>query len=176
MLCFRFLRWIEFLQWLFQTGFFHWSGGQKKWLLVALYRWLSYAVTILWELTWAGSAMVVLDKWSFYIGGQISGFGCNYQEKSFSIHLLSKQCSLIKNGVLSALFYSVTFSQYHIAKIIQNLDPGKAHRHSNISINVFKICGPSFLKPFTTIFKKFVDITIFKKCVDICVDTRCFLI
>ena len=129
MLCFRFPRWIEFLQWLFQTGFFHWSEKQKKWLLVALYRWLSYAVTILWELTWAGSAMVVLDKWSFYIGGQISGFGCNYQEKtklfnSFAFKTVlpnkkwSAQCSF-----LFCNFLSISYCQNN-----SKLGPGKSAR------------------------------------------------
>ena len=33
---------------------------QKKWLLVALDRWLSYTVTIVWEFAWADSALVVL--------------------------------------------------------------------------------------------------------------------
>ena len=51
----------KILQWLFQTGFFPF-GGQKKWLLVTLGRWLSYTVTIVWELAWADSALVVLDE------------------------------------------------------------------------------------------------------------------
>ena len=36
--------------------------GQKKWLLVALDRWSSYTVTIVWELAWADSVLVILGK------------------------------------------------------------------------------------------------------------------
>ena len=51
-------------------------GGQKKWSLVALGKWSSYAVTVVWELAWADSALVVLDEWLSYIGGRISRFNC----------------------------------------------------------------------------------------------------
>ena len=40
-------------------------GEQKKWLLVALDSWLSYTVTIVWELARADLVLVVLDEWSF---------------------------------------------------------------------------------------------------------------
>ena len=40
-------------------------GEQKKWLLVALGSWLSYAVMIVWELARADLVLVVLDEWSF---------------------------------------------------------------------------------------------------------------
>ena len=63
------------LQWLFQTGFFSF-GGQKKWLLVALDKWSSYAVTIVWELAWVASALVVLDQGSSYRAGRLSRFDC----------------------------------------------------------------------------------------------------
>ena len=33
---------------------------------------------------------------------------------------------------------TVTFSQDHIGKFIQNLNPNKAHRHDNISIRMEK--------------------------------------
>ena len=42
---------------------------------------------------------------------------------------------------------SVNFCQDDIAKIIQNLDPNKAHGHDNISISMLKICGSSIDKP-----------------------------
>ena len=50
--------WMKFCSGCFRQVFFIWGlgggrGGQKKWLLVALDRWLSYAVTIVWELAWA---------------------------------------------------------------------------------------------------------------------------
>ena len=45
--CFPFLCWVKFCGWLFWTDFFSF-GRQKKWLLVALGRWPSYTVTIVW--------------------------------------------------------------------------------------------------------------------------------
>ena len=62
----------------------------------------------------------------------------------------AKQCSLMKNSSKLPLHLhyltdnhlsSVSFSQDDIAKIIQNLDPNKAHGHDNISICMLKICG-----------------------------------
>ena len=55
-------------------SFFMW--GTKKWSLVALDRWSSYTVTLVWEFAWADSASVVLDKWSFYRGGHVSRSDC----------------------------------------------------------------------------------------------------
>ena len=64
------------LQWLFQTSFCSF-GVQKKWSLVALDRWLSYTVTIVWELVWVDSAPVILDEWSSYRGGCLYRFDCS---------------------------------------------------------------------------------------------------
>ena len=57
--------------------------------------------------------------------------------------------------------YSITFSQDDIAKIIQNLDSGKAHGHDNISINMLKIYGSAIYKPLAIILKQWVDTGIF---------------
>ena len=46
--------------------------------MVALGRWLFYAVRVIWELAWADSALVILDKWSSYRGGCLSRFNCVY--------------------------------------------------------------------------------------------------
>ena len=76
------------------------------------------------------------------------------------------QSSLIKNSskLPSHLHYltynrlsSVRFSQDNIAKIIQNLDPNKAHGHDNISIRKLKICGSSIYKPLEMIFKQCIE-------------------
>ena len=56
--------------------FFH-LGDKEKCSLVALNRWLSYAVTIAQEFTWVDSALVVLDEWSSYRGGCLNMFDCN---------------------------------------------------------------------------------------------------
>ena len=71
-------------------------------------------------------------------------FVTDFKEKAELFNaLFAKQCSLIKNSskLASHLHYltdnrlsSVSFSQDDIAKIIQNLDPNKAHGHDNISI------------------------------------------
>lgn len=44
-------------------------------------------------------------------------------------------------------------TSYEILKIIQNLDPGKAHGHDIISIPLLKVCGLSVCKPLELIFK-----------------------
>ena len=56
---------------------------------------------------------------------------------------------------------SVTFSQDDIAKIIQNLDSGKAHGHDNTSIRMLKICGSAIYKPLAIVFKWCVGTGIF---------------
>ena len=82
----------------------------------------------------------------------------------------SKQCSLInnENNLTTHMQYltnnrlsSVTFSQEDIAKIIQNLDSGKAHGHDNTSICMLKICGSAIYKPLAIFFKQCVDTGIF---------------
>ena len=52
---------------------------------------------------------------------------------------------------------SVRFSQDNIAKIIQNLDPNKAHGHDSIDICMLKICGSSIYKPLEMIFKQCIE-------------------
>ena len=44
------------------------------------------------------------------------------------------------------------FSEDDIAKIIQNLDPNKAHGHDQISIRKLKICGKTISKPLEYIY------------------------
>ena len=48
---------------------------------------------------------------------------------------------------------SINFSQDDILKIIQNLNPNKAHGPDKISIRMIKICGDSLCKPLKMIFK-----------------------
>ena len=70
-----FFYWIKFCSGCFRQ-FFFFFGGQKKWSLVMLDRRSSYTVTIVWELVWADSALVVLGKQLSYKGGLISRFHC----------------------------------------------------------------------------------------------------
>ena len=91
----------------------------------------------------------------------------DFKEKAELFNLLfSKQCSLIKNSskLPSHLDYLtdnhlsyVSVSQDGIAKIIQNLDPTKAHGHDNISIRMLKICRSSICKPLEMIFKQCIE-------------------
>ena len=59
----------------------------------------------------------------------------------------AKQCSLIKTSSELPLYLhyltdnrlsSISFSQDDVTKIIQNLDPNKAHDHNNSSIRMLK--------------------------------------
>ena len=92
------------------------------------------------------------------------------EKAEFFNSLFSKQCSLINNGstlpthiqyLTNNRLSFITFSQDDIAKIIQNLDSGKAHGHDNISIRMLKICGSAIYKPLVIIFKKCLDTGIF---------------
>ena len=70
----------------FRKGFFH-LGDKKKLSLVALNRWPSYTVTIIWEIAWADSLLVVLDEWWSYVGGRLNRFDCNYVSWFFNLCL-----------------------------------------------------------------------------------------
>ena len=73
-------------------------------------------------------------------------FVMDFKQKAefFNYHFV-KHCSLIRNSANSRRMFKcltdnrlscVSFSQDKIAKIIQNLDPNKAHGHDNINIGV----------------------------------------
>ena len=49
---------------------------------------------------------------------------------------------------------TVNFSIDDIAKILQNLDPNKAHGQDKISIRMLLLCGNSICKPLELIFKQ----------------------
>ena len=57
--------------------------------------------------------------------------------------------------------FSVSFSQDYNAKIIQSLDPNKAHGYDNISIHMLKIHGSSIYKPQEMICKKCIKTAFF---------------
>ena len=81
-------------------------------------------------------------------------------------NFFANQCSLIKNSSVlpSVLFkrtenviYSIDFGWDYIAKIIQKLDPNKAHGHDMISIRMLKICGNSIYKPLQLISRSCIE-------------------
>ena len=80
----------------------------------------------------------------------------DFKEKAelFNSHFAT-QCSLISNNSKLPLYIKyltdnrlslASFSHDKIAKVIQNLDPNKAHGHDNIRIRIVKLCGPSIYK------------------------------
>ena len=95
-------------------------------------------------------------------------FVTDFKEKAelFNSHFAT-QCSLMSNSskLPSHIKYLtdnplsfVSFPNDKIAKVIQNLDPNKAHSHDNIIIRVVKVCGPSIYKPVGIIFKQCLSI------------------
>ena len=74
----------------------------------------------------------------------------------------AEQCSILLNSSklptnlaprTDQSLTSINFSQDDILKIIQNLNPNKAHDPDKISICMIKICGKSLCKPLEMIFK-----------------------
>ena len=55
----------------------------------------------------------------------------------------------------------VSFSHDKISKVIQNLNPNKAHGRDNISIRVVKVCGLSIYKPLEIIFNQCLETSVF---------------
>ena len=98
-------------------------------------------------------------------------FVTDFKEKAelFNSHFAT-QCSLISNSstLPSHIQYltdnrlsCVSFSHDKIAKVIQNLDPNKAHGHDNTSIRMLKVCGPSIYKPVEIIFNQCLETGVF---------------
>ena len=52
---------------------------------------------------------------------------------------------------------TVNFSIDDIAKILQNVDPNKAHGHDKISIRMLQLCGNSICKPLELILKQSME-------------------
>ena len=78
----------------------------------------------------------------------------------------AKQCTLVENSSnlptnsfkrTNKVLSTVSFTKDDIAKIIQNLNPNKAHGFDMISIHMIKICGESILKPLELIFKSCLE-------------------
>ena len=95
----------------------------------------------------------------------------DFKEKSELFNsYFATQCSLISNSrkLPSHIKYLtdnrlsfLNFSHDKIAKVIQKLDPNKAHGHDNISIRMVKVCGPSIYKPLEIIFNQCLETGVF---------------
>ena len=87
----------------------------------------------------------------------------DFQEKSETFNsFFADQCSPISNGSVSPselpLRTDISLSSCHFTKddilrIINNLDPNRAHGHDEISIRMLKICGDSICRPLSIILK-----------------------
>ena len=82
----------------------------------------------------------------------------------------AKQCSLITNDSelpTSLTFYTnnrlstVSFSHEDLGKIIENLNPNKAHGHNNISMCILKIFGSIIYRPSEIAFKEALSTVLF---------------
>ena len=87
----------------------------------------------------------------------------DFKEKAEIFNSFAEQCSLMNNSSkLLSIFLkrtdkfisSISFSSNDIARIIQDLDPNKAHDHDMISIRMLKICSESISKPLEIILEK----------------------
>ena len=98
-------------------------------------------------------------------------FETDFKEKAvlFNSHFPT-QYSLISNSsklqshiqyLTDNLLSCEGFSRDKIAKVIQNLDPNKAHGHDNTSIRLLKICGPSIYKLLEIIFNQCLETGVF---------------
>ena len=81
-------------------------------------------------------------------------------------NFFANQNSLIKNSsVLPSVLFkqtenvisSIDFGSDGIAKIIQKLDPNKAHGHDLTNIRMLTICGNSVFKPLQLIFRSCIE-------------------
>ena len=98
-------------------------------------------------------------------------FITDFKEKAELFNsFLAKQCSLIRNDSelpTSLTFFTnnrlstFSFSHEDVGKIIQNLNPNKAHGHDNISICMLKICGSTIYRPLEIIFKEALSTGLF---------------
>ena len=91
----------------------------------------------------------------------------DFKEKAelFNSHFAT-QCSLISNSSKLHLqiqdltdnrLSCLSFSHDKIAKVIQNLDPNKAHGHDNICIRMLKVRSPSIYKSLEIIFNQCLE-------------------
>ena len=98
-------------------------------------------------------------------------FIVDFQEKSEIFNsFFTDQCSPISNGSVlpselplrtDSSLSSCHFTKDDILRIINNLDPSKAHGHDEISIRMLEICGDSICRPLSIIFKTYFSTGIF---------------
>ena len=107
--CFPFLHRVKFCSDCFRQVFF--ITETKRWLLVALGRWWSYTITIVWEFAWVDSALVVLEEWLSYRGGQSDSLHFVYRQTNKSKDQALKQYYLGRENYLSDYYHPHHFSR-----------------------------------------------------------------
>ena len=85
-------------------------GGQQKWSLVALDRWSSHTVIVVWEFALADSALAVFDEWSYYRGGCFGRFDRNNEysndiDNTKNNISMQKGISIKRNGRISDIWF-----------------------------------------------------------------------
>ena len=90
-------------------------------------------------------------------------FISNFTDKGELLNnFFAQQCTLIGNASeiharlnikTTRTLSSIPVTRADIAKIIENLDPNKAHGHDMISIRLLKLCCESALPPLELNFK-----------------------
>ena len=84
-------------------------------------------------------------------------FVTDFKEKAEIFNsFFAKQCSLIKNErklpprlhfLTDKRLSIIKFVNNDILKVVQTLNPNKAHGHDKISIRLLKLCGDSLCRP-----------------------------
>ena len=79
---------------------------------------------------------------------------CYFTETLLNITLLNNNSVLPNNlaKLTNKSLDTVNFTTDDISKIINNLDPNKAHGHDMLSIRMIKLCGNSISKPLSITF------------------------
>ena len=77
----------------------------------------------------------------------------------------AKQCNIIENDSTLPNFIfktdkrlrNVIFSSSDISKIIEGLNPNKAHGHESISVKMIKLCGDSIIHPLKLLYESSIS-------------------
>ena len=86
----------------------------------------------------------------------------DFKKKAELFDSFAEQCSIINNSSelpsniwkrADKSISTVTFTSDDRAKLIQNLDPNKAHGNDMLGIHMLKLCGRSICKPLDLIFQ-----------------------
>ena len=69
-----------------------------------------------------------------------------------------RECSNDFTPCTNSVLSTIECDKEKIKKIINNLDPNKAHGHDMISIRMLKVCGEAICHPLEIIFKNCLSV------------------